>query len=60
MIKALEYRLKAEQEDHKETEQERDAYRTAYRSARSTLRSYEAQLIAAGIDPNPKWVEPDV
>lgn len=60
MIKALEYRLKAEQEDHKETEEERDKYRDAYRSARKTLRAYEAQLIAAGIIPDPTWEEPDV
>ena len=60
MIKALEYRLKAEQEDHKETEAERDKYRDAYRSARKTLRSYEQQLISAGIIPDPTWEEPDV
>ena len=60
MIKALEFRLKAEQEDHKDTEEERDKYRDAYRSARKTLRAYEAQLIAAGIIPDPTWEEPDV
>ncbi len=60
MIKALEFRLRAEQEDHKETEEQRDKYRDAYRSARKTLRAYEAQLIAAGIIPDPTWEEPDV
>ena len=60
MIEALKYRLQAEQEDHAETEEERDKYRDAYRSARKTLRSYEQQLIAAGIVPDPTWEEPDV
>ena len=40
------------------TEEQRDKYRDAYRSARKTLRAYEAQLIAAGIIPDPTWEEP--
>lgn len=60
MIEALKYRLAAEENDHAETEQERDRYRAAYFSARSTLRSYEKQLLAAGIKPDPEWEEPDV
>lgn len=60
MIEALKYRLAAEEKDHAETEQERDKYRSAYFSARATLRSYEKQLIAAGIQPDPEWEEPNV
>lgn len=60
MIKALEYRLAAEEKDHAETEQDRDKYRDAYFSARATLRSYEKQLLAAGIKPEPDWEEPHV
>jgi len=71
MIKALEYRLAAEEKDHAEDnaeaaekrvalEAEREQYREAYFSARATLRSYERQLLAAGITPEPHWEEPDV
>lgn len=60
MIEALKFRLEAEKKDHAEAEEERDRYRTAYFSARSTLRSYERQLLAAGIIPDPEWEEPHV
>lgn len=60
MIEALRYRLSAEEKDHAETETERDQYRAAYFSARATLRSYEKQLLAAGITPEPEWEEPHV
>lgn len=60
MIEALKYRLAAEEADHAETEEERDKYRDAYFVARATLRSYEKQLLAAGIKPEPDWEEPHV
>lgn len=60
MLEALKYRLAAEEKDHAETEEERDRYKAAYFTARATLRSYEKQLLAAGIQPHPDWEEPNV
>lgn len=60
MIEALKFRLEAEQKERVDAEAETARYRTAYYSARSTLRSYERQLLAAGITPDPEWEEPHV
>lgn len=60
MIEALRFRLEAEKAEKAEVERERDQYRAAYFTARAVLRSYERQLIAAGIDPDPEWEEPNV
>lgn len=71
MIEALRFALDAEKKqrerdrdeaakDLAEAEQERNDYRFAYFSARGTLRSYERQLLAAGITPDPAWEEPNV